>query len=141
MNFHTSIVKAENSNISIDLKNIYEQGKYFWLKKIWKKKNRLKKLVIKFWLLSYKSTIQFCGSCYFCCGDFSITVWKVSKYRVLSGPYFPALGLNTEIYLENYGPEKTPYLDTFHTVKQIWNPTYPCRNKKLTRLKNYWKSS
>ena len=38
MNFHTSIVKAENSNISIDLKNIYEQEKYFCLKNIWKKK-------------------------------------------------------------------------------------------------------
>ena len=24
------------------------------------------------------------------------TAWKVSKYRVLSGPYFPVLGLNTE---------------------------------------------
>ena len=34
-----------------------------------------------------------------------ITAWKVSKYGVVSGPYFPA-----------FGPEKTPYLDTFHTV-------------------------
>ena len=25
-------------------------------------------------------------------------VWKVSKYGVISGPYFPASGLNTEIY-------------------------------------------
>ena len=25
-----------------------------------------------------------------------ITAWKVSKYRVISGPYFPASGLNTE---------------------------------------------
>ena len=50
---------------------------------------------------------------------------KVSKYGVFSGPYFPAFGLNTEIYSVNlriqpntrkYGPEKTPYLDTFHTV-------------------------
>ena len=29
-----------------------------------------------------------------------------------SGPYFPVFGLNTG----KYGPEKTPYLDTFHTV-------------------------
>ena len=29
------------------------------------------------------------------------TAWKVSKYRVFSGPYFPAFGLNTEIYLVN----------------------------------------
>ena len=27
-----------------------------------------------------------------------ITAWKVSKYRVFSGPYFPAFGLNTERY-------------------------------------------
>ena len=26
------------------------------------------------------------------------TVWKVSKYGVISGPYFPVFGLNTEIY-------------------------------------------
>ena len=24
--------------------------------------------------------------------------WKVSKYGVFSGPYFPVVGLNTEIY-------------------------------------------
>ena len=26
------------------------------------------------------------------------TVWKVSKYGVFSGPYFPVFGMNTEIY-------------------------------------------
>ena len=31
--------------------------------------------------------------------------WKLSKYEVFSGP-------NTE----KYGPEKTPYLNTFHAV-------------------------
>ena len=31
--------------------------------------------------------------------------WKVSKYRVFSGPN-----------IGKYGPEKTPYLDTFHGV-------------------------
>ena len=48
----------------------------------------------------------------------SITAWKVSKYGAFSGPYFPVLGSNTEIYGKygKYGPEKTPYLDTFHTV-------------------------
>ena len=35
---------------------------------------------------------------------------KSSKYGVFSGPYFPVFGLNTG----KYGPEKTPYLDTFH---------------------------
>ena len=36
------------------------------------------------------------------------------KYRVISGPYFPVFGLDTG----NYGPEITPYLDTFHAVSE-----------------------
>ena len=50
-------------------------------------------------------------------------VWKVFKYGVISGPYFPAFGLNTE-YLSvlrpnsgKYRPEITPYLETFHAVQ------------------------
>ena len=52
------------------------------------------------------------------------TLREVSKYGVISGPYFSAFGLNTEIYsvslvfspnAEKYGPEITPYLDTFHS--------------------------
>ena len=39
-----------------------------------------------------------------------ITAWKVSKYGVFSGPYFPAFGLNTG----KYGPAKSPHLGTFH---------------------------
>ena len=51
------------------------------------------------------------------------TSWKVSKYRVFSGPYFSVLGLNTEIYGANLYSQseyrkmrtrKTLYLDTFH---------------------------
>ena len=41
-----------------------------------------------------------------------MAVWKVSKYGVISGTYFPVFGLNTG----KYGPEITPYLDTFHAV-------------------------
>ena len=49
----------------------------------------------------------------------------MSKYAVFSGPYFPPSGLNTERYSVSlsirsecgkYGPEKTPYLDTFHAL-------------------------
>ena len=45
----------------------------------------------------------------------------MTKYGVFSGPYFPVFWLNKEIYSVNpntgkYGPEKTPYLDTFHAV-------------------------
>ena len=48
------------------------------------------------------------------------TVWKVSKYGVFSGPYFPVLSLNKG----KYGPEITPYLDAFHAVllTYFYNP-------------------
>ena len=45
--------------------------------------------------------------------------WKVSKYQVFSGPYFPVFGLNTE----KYAPEKFPYLDTFHAVIALDYPS------------------
>ena len=48
----------------------------------------------------------------------------MSKYGVISGPYFPAFGPNTErsylsVFSPNagkYGTEITPYLDTFYAV-------------------------
>ena len=62
-------------------------------------------------------------TCYFC--DFNswnyVTPWKVSKYRVFSGPRFLISGLNTLIYsvfspnTGKYWPEKTPDLHNFHT--------------------------
>ena len=45
----------------------------------------------------------------------SDTAWKVSKYGVISGPYFPVFNPNTG----KYGPEITPYLGTFHAVRVI----------------------
>ena len=36
----------------------------------------------------------------------------MSKYGTFPGWYFPLFSPNAE----KYGPEKTPYLDTFHTV-------------------------
>ena len=33
-----------------------------------------------------------------CLSKDTFTVWKVSKYRAFSSPYFPVFGLNTEIY-------------------------------------------
>ena len=44
--------------------------------------------------------------------DKSLNAWKVSKYGVISGPYFPVFGMNTE----KYAPEITLYLDTLHAV-------------------------
>ena len=45
---------------------------------------------------------------------------KVSKDGVFSGPYFPVFSLNAR----KYGPEKTPYLDTFHAVLMAIEITY-----------------
>ena len=42
---------------------------------------------------------------------------KVSKYGVFSGQYFLVFGPNTG----KCGPEKTPYLDTFHAVTKHQN--------------------
>ena len=39
---------------------------------------------------------------------------EVSKYGDFSGPYFPVLSPN----VGKYGPEKTPYLDMWHTVSK-----------------------
>ena len=53
----------------------------------------------------------------------SITAWRVSKYGVISGPYFPVFRLirrdaeYLSLFIPNtgkYEPEITPYLDTFH---------------------------
>ena len=40
------------------------------------------------------------------------TAWKVSKYGVISGPYFPGFGLNTEIYSVN--------LRIYSEYRKIW---------------------
>ena len=41
------------------------------------------------------------------------TAWKVSKYGNFSGPYFPVFRPNTE----KYGPQKPPYMNTFHAIR------------------------
>ena len=49
---------------------------------------------------------------------FLFTARKVFKYGVFSSPYFfPVFSSNTG----KFGPEKTPYLDTLHTVIVIMN--------------------
>ena len=46
----------------------------------------------------------------FKCGK--VTAWKVSKYGVISGPFFPVFNPNAG----KYGTEITPCLDYFHAV-------------------------
>ena len=74
----------------------------------------------------------------------------MSKYGVISSPYFPVFGLNTEIYgvwffvlslnTGKYGPEKTPYLGTFHAVKTAWSSSWK-NTKKDLHLKTKFYSS
>ena len=55
------------------------------------------------------------------------TAWKVSKYGVFSGPYLSTKYLS--LFSPNagkYGPEKTPYLDTFHAVQSTQTPFQCC---------------
>ena len=50
----------------------------------------------------------------------------MSKYGIYFGPYFPIFGLKVEKYFSvfsanagKFGPEKTPYLGTFHAVNSL----------------------
>ena len=57
--------------------------------------------------------------------NLACTAWKVSIYGVISGPYFPVFELNTylSVFSPNtgkYGPEMTPYLNTFYVLMNAW---------------------
>ena len=73
-------------------------------------------LRIYFNQISWNTLIILCLLCGHTFHELWILIWiitrKGSKYGVFSGPYFPAFRLNTE----RYGPEKAPYLDTFHAL-------------------------
>ena len=55
---------------------------------------------------------------------------KVSKYGVISGPYFPVFSSNTE----KQGPEINPYLDIFHAMR-FTKKTYWRMQTNLNRKK------
>ena len=68
--------------------------------------------------------------------------FNAPKYGVISGPYFPAFRLNMERYYLSvfnpnagkYGPEITPYLDTFHAVNISSNQAMLKYNMRNTFL-------
>ena len=74
----------------------------------------------------------------------ALTGWKVSKHGVCSGPYFLVFGMNTG----KYGPEKMPYLDSFHVVSNLSVKAFHdsiifevdgiVSNKKNAYLENPW---
>ena len=53
----------------------------------------------------------------------------MSNYGVISGPYFPIFGLNTE----KYGPEITPYLDISDAMKKPLSEMFVRVMKKLQK--------
>ena len=66
------------------------------------------------------------------------TAWKLFKYGVSSGSSFPVFSPNTE----EYGPEKTPYLDIFHAVLRLAifdkiMHRYKCTYKKHCKIWTY----
>ena len=73
-------------------------------------------------IINYVVIIQTLLFCIFPYWD-TITAWKVSKYGVIYGPYFPVFSPDRR----KYGPEVTPYLDTFHTV-----------NGQFSHISNYF---
>ena len=62
------------------------------------------------------------------------TAWKASEYGVIPGPYFPVFGLNTV----KYGPEITPYLDTFHTVADKFTPSITYKRIFSNQKSSIW---
>ena len=59
----------------------------------------------------------------------------MSKYGVISGQYFPIFGLNTG----RYGPEITPYFDTFHAVRMNLFPYTLGTSHSEVSEGNIWK--
>ena len=55
-------------------------------------------------------------------------------YKAFSGPYFPVFSPNTG----KYGPEKTPYLDTFHTVFNASFLTFQINLSKKLSTNKLW---
>ena len=65
------------------------------------------------------------------------SAWKVSKYGVISGPYFLVFRLNTG----KCEPEITAYLDNFHTVRSKWILKHPINLSDAVLQKYLIKSS
>ena len=57
----------------------------------------------------------------------------MSKYGDFPGPYFTTFGLN----MGKYRPEKTPFLDTLHTVITVHPLSHPIIRKDFSELYLY----
>ena len=72
-----------------------------------------------------------------------LAAWKVSKYGVISGPYFPVFGLNTERYSvslciqSEYGKmqaRKTPNTDNFCEIGNAPDTTSGCQMMSFSHV-------
>ena len=71
--------------------------------------------------------------------SWTITAWKVSKYGVIFGPYFPAFDLSVfSLNAGKYVPEITPYLGTFQVVHVplIWKFAGKSGINKICKIYN-----
>ena len=90
--------------------------------------------------LIYLPCISNCSACNYQI----ITAWKVSKYGVISGPYFPAFGLNTERYLSlriqsECGKIRTTNNSVFGQFsRSVYLPDYYTIRLKLQLLIELW---
>ena len=111
-----SVIRAQNCGstryIKKSLMSFSENVKYtkilFLISKssLTKNSNNLTIVFTTHWRLFGNSSYTFLSpSWFFALFIQSPTARKVSKYKAFSDPYFAA-----------FGPEKTPYLDTFHAV-------------------------
>ena len=85
------------------------QVSYCFLVKFYQKSNiEILKLNLNVY---FQNSWPYCRRCRVS-NQITCKLWKVSKYRVISGPYIPVFSPSTG----KYGPEKTSYLDTFHAL-------------------------
>ena len=110
--------------MEVVVKNLRVKREMYYLLKIYHQQIKFRISTNSFWKIAYFLTKTHVNL--FICSK-KFTAWKVSKYGVVSGTYFLVFLLNTERYYLSvfspntgkYGPEISPYLETFHAVISV----------------------
>ena len=110
--------------MEVVVKNLRVKREMYYLLKIYHQQIKFRIPTNSFWKIAYFLT-KIHVNLFICSKKF--TAWKVSKYGVVSGTYFLVFLLNTERYYLSvfspntgkYGPEISPYLETFHAVISV----------------------
>ena len=101
----------------------------FLQERIWRAPSKERKSFLRFnQLLTREKNCNFFKNALFLATQWLLfTVWKVSKYEVFSGLYFPVFGLNAKIYFVNlrihseYRKIRTSRNSVFGHLKNITN--------------------